>query len=96
MTTPLNPTDTFVQSPDLMISDLDGDTVMMSLERSAYFGLDAVGSRIWQLLAQPTTLQALCAQLMAEFTVDEATCQRDVVNFIHQLLEEGLIRKADA
>jgi hypothetical protein len=96
MTTTILSSDAFVQSPDLMISDLDGDTVMMSLERSAYFGLDSIGSRIWQLLAQPITIQALCNQLAAEYEVDEATCQRDVVKFVQQLLDEGLIRKAGA
>jgi hypothetical protein len=92
----LNLADTIVQVPDLMISDLDGDTVMMSLERSAYFGLDSIGSHIWQLVAQPITISALCTQLVAQYAVDEATCQQDVFNFLQQLLSEGLIRKVEA
>jgi hypothetical protein len=52
-----------------------------------------VGSRIWELLADPLTTSEICARLVAEFEVDTDTCETDVVEFVGQLLESDLIRQ---
>lgn len=56
-----------------------------------YLGLDEVGQRIWDLLAQPSSLDALVAQLTDEYDVDEATCRADVGRFLEALQQHQLV-----
>lgn len=81
-----------VQSEHLLTSELDGETVMMSLERAAYYGLDATAQRIWNLIAQPCRVSDICAQLVAEYAVEPEVCQREVIAFLAELNKEGLVR----
>jgi len=87
----LPPTARLQQNADILASSLGDETVMMSLSRNNYYGLDEVGSRIWELLAQPQTLTQLCTALQQEFAVDAETCQQEVTVFVQQLANEGLV-----
>lgn len=68
---------------------------MMSIERGNYYGLGEVGSRIWELLATPIKLDQLCDQLLAEYQVEPKRCQTEVIAFLNQLQDEGLVRMTD-
>ncbi|GAB3430704.1 lasso peptide biosynthesis PqqD family chaperone [Massilia solisilvae] len=80
-----------VRNPDLVAADMDGETVMMSIARGEYFGLNTVGSRIWELLAEPATVSDLVTRICAEFNVDRATCSADLAAFTKDLLDNGLV-----
>ena len=75
----------------LMSSDLDGETVMMSIESGKYYGLDDIGSRIWALVEQPLSVGNLCDTLMTEFEVDRETCQQHVLEFLEELRDESIV-----
>jgi hypothetical protein len=83
-----------VQTENLLTSELDGETVLMSLARPSYYGLDATGQRIWMLIAQPRRVGELCEQLVEEYAVDRAACEQQVCAFLTELNKEGLIRIA--
>lgn len=87
----LPPTARLQQNADILASALGDETVMMSLSRNNYYGLDEVGSHIWELLAQPQTLAHLCTALQQEYVVDAETCQQEVTAFVQQLADEGLV-----
>jgi len=36
----------------LLVQQLNCETVILDLDSGTYFGLDEVGTRVWQLLAQ--------------------------------------------
>jgi hypothetical protein len=80
------------RAPGLVSTEVDGETLLLSIERGYYYGLDAsVGSRIWQLLEQPQSLRALCEALTGDFVVTPDECLSDVVEFLSALSEEGLV-----
>jgi hypothetical protein len=81
------------RNPDLIWTDMDGETVMMSIERGEYLGLGGAGSRIWALLAEPVTPSEICARLTAELDVNPDTCKADVLSFLGELLENNVIRQ---
>ena len=81
-----------VQSKDLMSSELDGETVLMSVTQAAYFGLDSTAQKIWNMIAQPRQVADLCTRLTIDYDVDRSTCEQDVCAFLTELNEEGLIR----
>jgi hypothetical protein len=76
---------------DLLFNQIDGEVVMLSLENSEYYGMDKVGSRIWELLEHPLTLKDLVGKLMDEYTVSEEQCTRETLAFINKLKDKALI-----
>jgi hypothetical protein len=75
----------------LLATELDGELVLMSIDQGAYYGMEQTARRIWDLLEQPMQVDELCGRLSTDYQVDPEICQRDVLPFLEQLLEEGLI-----
>lgn len=75
----------------LISSEVDGQLVMMDIERGTYFGLDSTAARIWAGLAVPTRLSDLCQSLVEEYDVDPATCEAEVLGFVRELHSNGLV-----
>ena len=89
----LTPESCLVRLPDLVASEMDGDVVMMSIERGTYFGISGVGTRVWALLEQPITLNQIVATICLEFEVEEDNCRRDMLAFADELLTHGVVRE---
>ena len=79
------------RNPKLLANQMDGEIVMMSIDNGEYYGLDEVGSRIWELMETPVTVHNLVEQLMNEFDVDYDDCLRDTQEFLEDLLEKDLV-----
>lgn len=79
------------RKPDLVSTDMDGDTVMMSIERGEYYGIGGIGTRVWNLLEKPLTIEEIIQDICSEYEVPEATCQADVFGFISELAKNDLI-----
>jgi hypothetical protein len=72
------------------------EAVMMSVSAGRYYGVNAVGARIWELLETPVTVAQLCARLCEEFEVDAQTCEAQVLKFVNDLSDNGIIHEAAA
>jgi hypothetical protein len=75
----------------LLFNEIDGEVVMLSIENSEYYGMDKVGSRIWQLLEKPMIFKELIVSLMDEYDVTEEQCTEDSIKFLEHLDEKKLI-----
>lgn len=82
---------TIQRNPELVSSDVDGEKVMMSIESGEYFGLDPVGSRIWELIENPIQVEKLIELLLEEFEVNQEQCEIDTIEFLDQLHEKKLL-----
>lgn len=91
MSQTITTTTTLMQNPMVISADLDGEAVMMHLESYKYFGLDEIASQIWQMMSQPMSVANLCNQLLSQYNVDRATCERDVLTYLNGLLNDGLL-----
>ena len=79
--------------PAPVMSRLVGDeTILMDLATGIYFGLDGVGRRIWETIAEGRNLAEVAAVIAAEYEVDEVRAQEDVVEFIGELVDRGLLQ----
>jgi len=87
----LGPVSAVVRSSKPLTATVDDEVVMLSPDRGAYFGLNRVGSRIWELLTQPRQVADLCDALTAEFDVDGQTCQAETLAFVRRLERADLI-----
>ena len=72
------------------------ETVMMNVDAGCYYGLNAVASRIWELLETPKTIALLCAQICEEFEVDAQTCEAEVLKFVQDLINNGVVHETAA
>ena len=80
----------------VLSSKIDEEVILMSFEADSYFGIDPVGSHIWELLSkQPATINELVQILVEEYEVDEQTCRKDVQTFIDDMYARKLIEQAD-
>jgi hypothetical protein len=79
------------RSKEIVFNKLDDEIMMMSIKNSEYYGLDNIASRIWELLANPSTLSQIVEKLSEEFEVSEDTCYTDVTEFLKALDEKNLI-----
>ena len=77
---------------DVLASKLDGETVLFDVAAGNYYAYDAMGSRIWDLLAEPQTVGQICQALTREFAVDAERCEREVLSFLSDLSAHGLLQ----
>ncbi len=70
---------------------LDDELIMLDLGSEIYFGLDEVGTRMWEVLSSTATLQSGFDQLLSEFDVDGESLRLDLEKLLTQLLEHGLV-----
>ena len=83
---------TIERAGDFVTATVDDALVMMSLDKGAYYGLDEIGTQIWSHLETPTRVGALCDSLQAQYDVGRAQCEEDVLAFLQELLDEGMVR----
>jgi Coenzyme PQQ synthesis protein D (PqqD) len=72
------------------------EAVMMSVEAGRYYGVNAVGARIWELLEAPKTIVQLCDQICEEFDVDSQTCEFHILKFVNDLIDNGIVYEVAA
>lgn len=80
-----------VQAEGNIVSDMDGEKVMLSIQNGKYYNLGVIGGYIWDLIQQPISLKDVLAKLQTEFDVTEEQCLNDVLPFLEQLSKEELI-----
>lgn len=90
----IGPETPVVRDPDMIAAAMDGDLVMMSIERGQYYGLGGVGPRVWELLETPSSVDQLCLAIVEEYDVGEDVCRSDIQAYVEKLLDMGLLQRA--
>lgn len=78
-------------SDGILFRELDGESVILSLDSETYFGLDEVGTRTWELLRAGPTIQAAYETLCSEYDVDSEQLRRDLEELLDRLITHKLI-----
>jgi len=85
----------FQVSDDVVAREVAGEMVLLDLASGLYFGLDPVGSRIWDRLSEgPCSLAEVCDLIEAEFDAPRDQIERDIVELATQFAEKKLITTA--
>ena len=74
---------------------LDGDTVILHLGSGTYYGLNAVGSTIWNLIQEPRTIAEIHDRLLQQYEADAGECERDLLNVLDDLSKASLVEIRD-
>ena len=86
---------TLVRTDDHISTKLDGEEVILHRESEHYFGLNAVGTVLWDSLEEPRTIDDLVAIIREEFDVSEERGREDVESFVADLEAADLIEVSD-
>lgn len=78
-------------NPEILVSDVEDELIMMNLDQGYYYGLQGVGKRIWDQLEPPLSVRALCAKLQAGYAAQRDTIEREVLAFLADLHAQELI-----
>jgi Coenzyme PQQ synthesis protein D (PqqD) len=72
-------------------SDLAGEAVILDMSSGTYYGLNAVGASVWQLIQAPKTVNQVQDALLEEYEVDATTCEGHLLALLNDLQDKGLI-----
>ena len=78
-------------SEEVMSQEVSGETVILDLQSESYFGLDEVGTRVWQLLQEKENLQGVFEAMLAEYEVEPDQLRIDMEELLGKLSDSGLI-----
>lgn len=80
------------RSAAFLMTEVDGEAVLMDTETDRLFVLEGPAGRVWTLLETPQPLSDLVAQLCSEYAVAPETCAREVRALLHRLADFGAVR----
>jgi hypothetical protein len=80
---------------DVLFQELQGEAVLLNLKTGVYFGLDGVGTRIWQLLGEHEALSEVVRAMQREYDVTEERCTEDVMALVTRMVDHGLMTIID-
>ena len=84
---------TYRRTAATMSTDVGNDVVALQAERGFAYGMEDVTASVWRLLEQPRDLDALVADLTAEYEVEEAQCRDEVGALLERMAAEGLVEQ---
>lgn len=82
-------------APDVIFRLLDGEAVLLNLNTGNYFGLDAVGTRAWELILEHHSLERVHSLLLDEYDVDADRLAQDLLTLVQEFCAKGLIQIGD-
>ncbi|HIK55714.1 MAG TPA: PqqD family protein [Synechococcales cyanobacterium M55_K2018_004] len=89
--TPLTDQTQIVATSELVASELAGEVVILSLKSGLYYGLNEVGSCIWNLIQQPISVAEIRQALLSQYEVEFDQCDRDLKALLSDLSHAGLV-----
>lgn len=85
-----------VAADDQVSCNLEGKSLLLQVSSGHYFGLNEVGSLIWQKVQQGSTFEEIVVAVTATYAADREQVEHDVQSLLTDLEAEGLIRVSDA
>lgn len=93
MQTDLTENTTLVAVADVLTAEIGDETVALQTSAETYYGIEGIGTRVWELLQEPRTVAELQAAIAREYDVDRRRCRRDLDAFLAELVEKQLVER---
>lgn len=90
----ITPDTLLVRNDSLVSAPMGADVAMMDMDTGKYFVLQEVAAFVWDRLAQPATAEELCAALMQVYDVTAERCRAELLPFLQNAHDKGLLRRA--
>ena len=76
---------------DVMFTTVSDEVLALDVQQGQCFGMNAVASEVWTLLAEPRTLDEVCISVSARFEVTPEQCRSEIGGLLEQMRDEKLI-----
>lgn len=96
MDEPLSLRSVVVATSDQVSCGLGQESAILNMKNSVYYGMNAVGTRVWNMIVEPRSVVQLRDALLDEYEVDPARCEQDLLQLLEQMRTEGLIEVRNA
>jgi len=88
--------DSIIRAASEQVScDLAGEVAILDVKSGTYYGLNAVGARIWNLIQEPRTVNEIRDTLLKEYDVETECCERELLALLQDLAATGLVEVKD-
>lgn len=91
MEAPLSLRSVVVATSEQVSCGLGDEAAILNMKNSVYYGVNPVGARVWALLREPRSIQALRDALLDEYEVEPRRCESDLFDLLEKMRAEGLI-----
>jgi hypothetical protein len=76
----------------VLIRRLEGESVLLNLDSERYFGLDATGTRMWELVTSQPCIASALEKLQEEYEVEPEILRGHLTELLGRLVENGLLQ----
>ena len=76
---------------DVLISNLQQESVILNLDSERYYGLDDVGTRFLSILNTSESIEAAYDKLIGEYDIDAGVLRQDLLELIENLIKQGIL-----
>jgi Coenzyme PQQ synthesis protein D (PqqD) len=80
---------------DVLISNLQEESVILNLDNERYYGLDNVGTRFLSVLNTADSIEAAYEVLRDEYAVDAHNLRQDLLELVEDLVGQGILIRAN-
>lgn len=91
---------TYVRSDSVVCRVIAGETLIVPIRKgvgdlASIYGLNEVGSVIWQLLERPCTVAEIIERIGREFEAAPHQIEEDIATFLTEMASAALVRTAE-
>jgi|SRR6516225_5306384 hypothetical protein len=76
----------------VMARFLDNECVFLNFDTELYYGLDEIGTRMWQAVTAAPCIEAAYEELFSEFDVEAEQLRQNFSELLERLVNYGLLR----
>ena len=76
---------------DVLVRVINGESFVLNVQTECYFGMNAVGARMFELLGESPSVGDAFDRIQREYDVNPETLQADFDRLIAELLDQGLL-----
>jgi ornithine carbamoyltransferase len=77
-------------SETVFAQEVDGEMVLLDMNSENYFGLDEVGTAIWQAMQESGSLEEVYRAMLEQYEVEPEVLEKDLLDFVQKLNDSGL------
>lgn len=82
--------------PNVLFREIENESVLLNIETEQYFGLDEIGTQMWNTLAHSRSIQAAYDSLFELYDADAQQLKHDLIELLTQLVNNRLVEIHDA
>lgn len=91
MNTTFSANQTFSLASGVIVTQVDGESVLLDSKNGQYFGLNDTGTQILQLIERQKYYSAICEELAKTYPDNHSEINTDVSELLSSLLSKKLI-----